>query len=488
MASARTKPPRSRSSAPPRSKGVPVNDQQSQLNETRVARIEQPESVAGVQAVLAAAARESLAVSIAGGRHAMGGQQFGRGTILVDLTALKRVLTLDRRKGRVTAEAGIMWPELIECLHALQPGVAQPWTIREKQTGVDRVTLGGSLSANVHGRGLKNPPIIADVESFDLVDASGGLVTCSRRKNRELFSLAIGGYGLFGVIVRVTLCLVRRFKVRREVEIIAVRDLLPKIKARMAEGYLFGDCQYSPHLDDSGQPHPGVFSCYRPVPISSPVTPARVELSAEDWARLYSLVRTDKPRAFAVYRDHYLSTQGQVYWSDTDQLAGAFSGHRDAVIAERGTEMISEVYLPWSQFLPFMIQAKRDFLRHRVDVSYGTIRFIERDRESFLPWARKRFVCIVCNLHVIHTPAGVAKARRDFRRLFDLALAHGGSFYLTYHRWATRGQLLAAHPRLPEFLRRKRKWDPEERFQSDWYRHLKRLLALDLARAPGGTR
>jgi hypothetical protein len=35
----------------------------------------------------------------------------------------------------------------------------------------------------------------------------------------------------------------------------------------------------------------------------------------------------------------------------------------------------------------------------------------------------------------------------------------------------------AAHPRFVEFLRLKRRWDPEERFQSDWYRHYRAMFA-----------
>ena len=37
---------------------------------------------------------------------------------------------------------------------------------------------------------------------------------------------------------------------------------------------------------------------------------------------------------------------------------------------------------------------------------------------------------------------------------------------------ATRAQLLRCYPQLPEFLRLKRHYDPNERFQSEWYRHM----------------
>lgn len=195
------------------SEGIEVNDVQSQLNATRVNRVLKPKTVEDVQAAFQAARREGRAVCVAGGRHAMGGQQFGRDSILLDMKQFNRVVSFDKERGVVEAEAGIEWPELIAYLHRTQEGQAKQWTIREKQTGVDRVSLGGSLAANIHGRGLRFPPIIADVESFDLVDAAGKVHTCNRRENAALFRLAIGGYGLFGVMVRVKLRLTPRTRV-----------------------------------------------------------------------------------------------------------------------------------------------------------------------------------------------------------------------------------------------------------------------------------
>lgn len=196
-----------------------LNDVQSQLNSTRVFEVVKPVDVGGLAAAIAKASRAQMAVSISGGRHAMGGQQFGTGNLHVDTTSINRVLQLDVERGQVTVQAGIEWPELIAELHRRQPNTDAPWTIREKQTGVDAVTLGGSLSANIHGRGLKYSPLVQDVEAFDLVDGAGALRHCSRRENAELFALAIGGYGLFGIIAQVTLRLVRRFKVRRKVRL-----------------------------------------------------------------------------------------------------------------------------------------------------------------------------------------------------------------------------------------------------------------------------
>src|SRR5207247_1731368 len=102
-----------------------------------------------------------------------------------------------------------------------------------------RLCLGGALSANVHGRGLSMKPIIDDVESFVLVDAEGEVRTCSRTENAELFRLAIGGYGLFGVIVTVTLRLAPRQKLQRVVETTEIDCLMPAFEQRIRDGFLY---------------------------------------------------------------------------------------------------------------------------------------------------------------------------------------------------------------------------------------------------------
>lgn len=257
----------------------------------------------------------------------------------------------------------------------------------------------------------------------------GKLRTCNRRENAELFSRVVGGYGLFRLVTHVALRLVRRAQIQRVVEIIPVRDLIPWVDQRVAEGALFGDCHYSTDLSGEADTHPGVFSSYRPLSSPGPIPSGQRVLIAADWIELHRLARTDKPAAFAKYSDSYRSTNGQISWSDTHQLAGDFSAHRQVVSRVTGTEMITEVDVSRKNFLPFMGQARRDMVEHDVDMTYGRIRFIEQDTETFLPWVRQSFVCIVCNLPVMLTEAAKQKAVMDFRRSIARAVEHGGSYF-----------------------------------------------------------
>jgi FAD/FMN-containing dehydrogenase len=458
-----------------------VNDVHSRLNETRVERIVSVDSLAAVVGAVRQARAAGRSVSVAGSRHAMGGQQFGADTVLLDMRPLRRVLAFDPQAGTVEAEAGIEWPELIDGYLALQRD-GGGWGIAQKQTGADRLTVGGSVAVNGHGRGLTLPPMISDVESLSLVDADGEVRRCSRAEEPELFRLAAGGYGLFGVITAVTLRLAPRRKLERVVELGRTGGLMAAFEERIRSGFLYGDFQFSIDDRSAGFLDEGVFSCYRPVDPETPIPEGQRELSDYDWKELLWLAHADKARAFELYARYYLASSGQLYWSDIHQLTPYFDGYHQAIDGRRGAahpggEMIGELYVPRPRLAGFMAAAGEELRRLGADVIYGTVRLIERDDESFLAWAREPWACVVLNLCVEHNPAGKERAASAFRALIDLAVERGGSYFLTYHRWARRDQVEACHPRLRPFLEEKRRRDPEERFQSDWYRHYREMLA-----------
>jgi len=462
-----------------------VNDHHSQLNRTHVKRVERPESLQALRRLVARAEAAGHTLCIAGGRHAMGGQQFAAGAVLVDMTAMDRVLAFDADKGHVEVEAGICWPALLDWLARAQRTLWPQWGIRQKQTGADRLSIGGTLSANAHGRGLALKPFIDDVESFTLLGADGQVRTCNREQNSALFSLAIGGYGLFGIITAVKLRLMRRTKMQRLVSVIELAELLPAVEDAVAGGCLYGDFQFAIDPLSEDFLNKGVFSRYRPVHEKTVMPERQKELHGEDWIDLLTLAHQEKSRAFESYSRYYLSTHGQHYWSDSHQLSEYLSDYHRQIDARLGpsgcgTEMITELYVPRHRLVSFMADVRADLRNANANVIYGTIRFIERDEESFLPWARAPYACIIFNLHTAHTPAALEKTAADFRRLIDRAIQHSGSYYLTYHRWASRQQVQACYPEFTGFLALKRQYDPAERFQSEWYRHYKKLFASEL--------
>lgn len=415
----------------------------------------------------------------------MGGQQFGTDNLLVDMTSMNSVLSFDQERGIVEVEAGIEWPALLDYLKKNQEGDGK-WGIVQKQTGADKLSIGGALASNVHGRGLKFKPIIDQVESFTLLNHKGELLKCSRQENAELFGLAIGGYGLFGIVTSVQLRLWERKKVQRVVKIRDLRDIPQMFAQRIADGYLYGDFQFATDSQRDSFLTSGVFSCYRPVEANTELTKNPTRFHPEDWARLTYYTHKYKKRAFEVYTRRYLATSGQIYWSDSQLSAAYVDNYHEELDRKLGakvkaTEMITEIYVPREKLVNFMMEAREVLRSQEANVIYGTVRLIEKDTESFLAWARQDWACVIFNLHVTHNSEGIERAANSFRSLIDLGIKHGGSYYLTYHRFARREQVEACYPQFKEFLQMKLKHDPQEVFQSDWYRHYKKMFGAESA-------
>lgn len=453
---------------------VECNDVHSRLNPTRHERVLQPANSSEVIACLEAARQQQRRIAVAGARHAMGGQQFAQGQWLIDTRRMSGVMAFDAHRGLITAGAGTRWPEIRDFLD--QAG--SDWAIRQKQTGADDFSLGGALGSNIHGRGLDRPPLVDDIESFTLVDPQGHVRRVNRHDDPERFALAIGGYGLFGIVTDVTLRLETRRTLQRRTCLLRRSELATAFTQARNDGACFGDFQFAidPHSPDFLDL--GVFACYLPSEQYAKPS-AALHLDTADWHDLLHLAHTDKSEAFRRYSAFYLATDGQCYGSDEHQFGVYLDGYHERIdrcLGHIGSELITELYVPLPALEAMLATLAEDCRKFGVDVIYGTVRLIRKDNETVLAWARQDWACIVLNVHVRHADNARQRAREDMRRLIDHALSFGGSFYLTYHRHARADQLRAAYPRIDAFLAAKRVHDPEGLLVSDWYQHLAATL------------
>lgn len=458
------------------SSGEWVNDIHSQLNPTWVREVNTTENYHEVKQQIQTAIDQKLKISICGKRHSMGGQQFATDSVLIDTTRLNRILNFDQDKGLIKVEAGITWPELIDYLVKNQSN-QDFWTIAQKQTGADYLTIGGAISANIHGRGLQMKPFADDVESFEIILANGELTFCDRNNNKELFSLVIGGYGLFGFIYSVTIRLIKRQKLERIAVICNIDEVPDLFRQRISDGFTYGDFQYSINQKTEDFLNKGICSCYRPVGIETIIKEDQLELSDNDWKQLINYAHTEKDLAFKVYSEHYMKCNHQIYWSDTCQLGPYFPNYHSSLNqGYNASEIISELYVPLDKLPDFMREATKIFRSRNDEVIYGTVRLIKKDTDSFLPWAKQDFACIIFNIHTKHTPEDLIHVSETFRTLIAAAIARGGNYFLTYHRFASKKQVETCYPQLPEFLKLKLKYDPNELWASDWYRFYKAMF------------
>jgi decaprenylphospho-beta-D-ribofuranose 2-oxidase len=114
-----------------------------------------------------------------------------------------RILSFDPDTGLLRAEAGFSLDQLYRVF--LPRGWFTPVT-----PGTRFVTFGGMVAADVHGKSHHRDGCIGEhVRSLTLRVADGRVLTCSPTQEAELFRATLGGMGLTGHILDVTLRLVR---------------------------------------------------------------------------------------------------------------------------------------------------------------------------------------------------------------------------------------------------------------------------------------
>jgi FAD/FMN-containing dehydrogenase len=114
----------------------------------------------------------------------------------IDMTRLNRLLSFDKSTGLLVAEAGVALSDIIDVF--LPQGFFPPVT-----PGTKYVSLGGMIAADVHGKNHHNAGSVGNfIDWLDIVGPSGQIMRCSRDENSELFEHSIGGMGLTGVILR----------------------------------------------------------------------------------------------------------------------------------------------------------------------------------------------------------------------------------------------------------------------------------------------
>jgi decaprenylphospho-beta-D-ribofuranose 2-oxidase len=124
--------------------------------------------------------------------------QNGGGDVL-DMTALNRILSVDREQGLVTAQAGATVAQLMARLasHGLTLPVVP---------GTRHVTLAGAIASDIHGKNHhRDGGLARHVAALSLYTPTGACLEISSEINPELFYATLGGMGLTGVIVQATL-------------------------------------------------------------------------------------------------------------------------------------------------------------------------------------------------------------------------------------------------------------------------------------------
>jgi len=440
-------------------------DDVSRLDKTQVAEIwdipsDPQKGEDELRELLLKAQAAHLRVSIAGARHSMGGQTIYPGGIAINMLPFKG-MKLDEDKNLLHVQAGAKWADIIPYLDQYGRSVAV-------MQSDNSFTVGGSLSVNCHGWQYDRPPIASTVESFHLMKADGSVIACSRTENRELFSLALGGYGLFGVILDADLRVVPNERLRIEQRVVPLGGAMQSFSRSL-------------------QKNPDVQMVYARMNI----TPQ--EMFDEVLVNVFYREKGPIPHLTAagshwlprlVFRGSAASTYGkEMRWSAETKMQPELAGKvfsRNQLMnddaewyldhSQETTDILHEYFVGRDHAGEFLAAAKKIIRKHNADLLNVTVRDVKTDNDTFLRYADQDMLAFVMFFSQARTPAGDAEMQTMTQELVDAVLEAGGRYYLPYRLHPAAAQFHRAYPQADEFFNLKRHYDPQELFQNEFYR------------------
>lgn len=441
----------------------------SKLNQTKVDSIVAvPENsdtaIAQLSMLIKQAAAQHKKISIAGARHSMGGHTIYPNALVLDMKHLNYI-RYDSITGTLWTGAGARWAEIIPFLDRIGKSVAV-------MQSNNSFSVGGSISVNCHGWQPNAPPIASTVETFRILNSNGELLTCNRQQNKELFSLVLGGYGLFGVIVDAELRVVAN-KMYRIHQFTLKSNAYCKVFDSLAQlnkgaGLMYGRININPaHFMQEA-----MISLYqtdetaelKPVKKNGFAALRRTVFRSSVNSNYGKELRWKIEKAGRFLLNNKLFSRNQLLNEGVEIYQNTDTGY---------TDILQEYFIP-KQSVDAFISALRTILpAYRVDLLNITLRNVKKDEDSFLPYAQDEVFGFVMLFNQARTASADKEMALLAQVLTSKAISLGGSYYLPYRLHAEKNQLYHAYPSARSFFSLKKKYDPQELFVNQFYEKYK---------------
>jgi FAD/FMN-containing dehydrogenase len=437
----------------------------SHLNETKIGTlVKAPETIDDAVTQIAQLVRQAKAqgkkISIAGAQHSMGGHTIYPDGIVLDMKPF-HYMQLDTLSNTLLVGSGALWSEIIPYLDKYKRSVAV-------MQSNNSFSVGGSISVNCHGWQPNSPPIASTVVSFRLINANGEIVTCSRNENPELFSLVLGGYGLFGVILDARLKVVENKMYTTQQYVIKSSDYIKEFN-RLATGkadlgMVYGRININPdHFMEEAI-------------LATFVIDSHAAFKPLEKSGFTGIRRT-------VFRGSANSAYGKnLRWKAEKLIASKISGKivsRNQLLNEgvevyqntdtAFTDILHEYFIPKDSVIQFINQLRAIIPAHKVDLLNITLRNVRKDDDTYLHYANEEVFGFVMLFNQSTDPQAEIEMKTLTQQLINAAIALKGTYYLPYRLHATKEQLYTAYPQAREFFLLKKKYDSTEVFKNKFY-------------------
>jgi FAD/FMN-containing dehydrogenase len=406
------------------------------------------------------AAKNKLHISIAGKKHSMGGQTIYPGGIVVDMLPFKN-MWLNKRRKILHVQTGALWSDIIPYLdkHKLAVNIMQ---------SDSPFSVGGSISVNCHGWQHDSQPIASTVDSFRILLANGKIVRCSREQNKELFSLALGGYGLFGIILDADIKVVPNERYSYNRQVIPAKDYISKYREMVSSNsdikMAYGRISVAP---DSYFNEAIIYYMKNEPTKDGSVPKLIVDSKIDQITRgiFRGSVGSDYGKNLRWDAEKNLQPLiDSKYYSRNQLMNGDVKGYVNQ--SNDNTEILHEYFLPPENFNSFLNILKTTVKEYHTDLLNITVRNVKEDTDTFLRYADKEMFALVLYFNYKRTDDADKNMEKMTQKLIDSALDLQGKYYLPYRLHATNEQFLRSYPQAGEFLALKKKYDPDLLFQN----------------------
>jgi FAD/FMN-containing dehydrogenase len=452
--------------------GGTINDA-SCLNKTAIYGIAKIQSAEDIQNALQFARENHLKVTPAGQRHSMGGQSFVQNGIVLDMRGFNQ-LKLDKERKILTAQTGATWKQIQLFLDP------QGLAVKAMQS-INIFSVGGTLSVNAHGIAHDPGQVAPTVRSFHILLSNGEIQTASPTENPELFRLALGGYGLMGVILDVDLDVVNNEMYVRKSVYMDYHDF-PAYYEKHVEGneqigLTYGRVSISPnsYLTETALHTYEKTNYAEALPRLTPPGYVGFDRFVINFSKTggfgrwfrWQLEKHVEPRLHpcltrntAMSREEgCLVTRNEEMYDSMDYLENRL----------KDTDILQEYFIPRAKMPEFLDGLREIVRRDGSNLLNVTIRIVHKDTITALPYATQEMFAYVLYFNQRFNERDSRALQKTTVDLIDLTLRLKGTYYLPYQLFYSPAQLRHAYPGVDNFFEAKKNYDPTGLFTNKFY-------------------
>jgi decaprenylphospho-beta-D-ribofuranose 2-oxidase len=380
------------------------------------------------------------------------GDERALGTTLAD-----RILSFDEATGLLTCEAGLCLAELNRIY--LKRNWFTPVT-----PGTKFVTVGGMIASDVHGKNHHVSGTIGrHVHSLLIRTGSGAVVQCSREQHCDLFLATLGGMGLTGHILEVTLQMEKipsPWIYSESYRLDNLEELLTRVKMEgkkwpmtvswvdtiaqgksMGRGILFVGRWAEPHEAKAF------------VPKSK--NSIKMPISLPSWVLNRFTIGLFN---FVLFHSHYPKVRRAVVDPDKYFYPLDFIQHWNRIYGSRGVTQHQSV-IPNEAGQKGIRMMLEELAASNSSSFLTVIKDCGQEGDGLLSFPRPG-MSLALDIPIRQNTPGV------IAHLNKIVGDTGGRIYLTKDGLTTAEDFKKLEPRLESFLEVKKKWDPEGKIRS----------------------